>query len=212
MAPEVVVSSENALFAECLAERIRRESGAQARVTGTVPEQMLRDLKRSASGILLLDSDSWNAVSERLLLRLRAKFPALRVLVLIARPDDALSVRLLGYGAAGVQSRTLDFATLLRAIETVASGKSWADRRVLTQAISRAQRRLRGGARPLTPRERQILTLLGDGYRNKEIAARLDIKEQTVKVHLYSLFKKLNVRTRVEAALKAAEGGRASRR
>ncbi len=54
-------------------------------------------------------------------------------------------------------------------------------------------------------RERQILGLLGDGYRNKELASILKIKEQTVKIHLHSLFRKLNVRTRVEAALKAAD-------
>jgi DNA-binding NarL/FixJ family response regulator len=207
---QILVASENLLFAECVAERLARET--QARGSSCGFEELAGEIKRSDPNILVLDSDSWNAVSEKLLARLRSKSPRVRVLVLIARPDEAYAVRLLSSGVAGVVSRAEPFATLLRAFEAVASGRTWAQRRVVAEAITRVQRRARVIGRPLTPRERQILTLLGDGYRNKEIAARLDIKEQTVKIHLYSLFKKLNVRTRVEAALKAAEGGRTERR
>jgi LuxR family transcriptional regulator, maltose regulon positive regulatory protein len=59
---------------------------------------------------------------------------------------------------------------------------------------------------PLTPRERQVLACLSDGLSNAEIAKRLFISESTVKVHVRHVLRKLNVPTRLQAALKAAKG------
>ena len=59
----------------------------------------------------------------------------------------------------------------------------------------------------LTPREREILALLADGFGNKQIAARLDIATNTVKTHLQLLFDKLDVSTRTEAVTAAARMG-----
>jgi NarL family two-component system response regulator YdfI len=60
---------------------------------------------------------------------------------------------------------------------------------------------------PLTPREIEVLAALAEGYGNKQIAARLDISEHTVKTHLAAIFEKLEVSNRTEAVLEAARLG-----
>jgi DNA-binding NarL/FixJ family response regulator len=121
--------------------------------------------------------------------------------------SDPWVARALRFGAAGLVGKNESVTTLLQAMEAVASGETWAGRRAIAQALSGLVKERRRSASPLTSRERQLLSLLGEGYRNKELATLLKIKEHTVKIHLHSLFRKLNVRTRVEAALKAATQG-----
>ncbi len=200
---DVLVASENRMFRECLGEHISRES--VFRVTGMIAgaTELRGELRKRPPRVLVFDSDGIGGISETLVARSRAQWPDVRILVLIPRIDDHLVARLLQHGAAGVIPRSESLPTLLRAIEIVAAGKTWAGRNAIGRAVTNLQRQERRSTAALTPREGQLLTLLGDGYRNKELASLLQIKEQTVKVHLHSLFRKLNVRTRVEAALKA---------
>ena len=201
----VLIASANRLFAECLVERLAREKSF--RVVGTIesPSVIRGRRKETAADILVFDTDALGGVPENLVEHLQSHSPSMRTIVLIPRANEHFVARLLQSGAAGVLPRGETFATFLRALEVVASGNTWADRQSIGFALTEVQRTVRRTRSSLTPREEQLLGLLGDGYRNKEMASLLHIKEHTVKVHLHSLFRKLNVRTRVEAALKAAD-------
>ncbi|HEY6930081.1 MAG TPA: response regulator transcription factor [Thermoanaerobaculia bacterium] len=202
----LIVASDNRLFRECLAERIARDR--RFRVVGSASaEELPTQIRRTRAELLLFDRDDLGAASESLLVRLRSQHPALRILVLAADTRDASAARILRYGASGVVSKKETVAGLFRALAAVGAGETWAPSRAVAQALSHILfERKRGASAALTARERQILALLGEGYRNKELAALLAIKEQTVKIHLHSVFRKLRVRSRVEAALKAARG------
>ena len=201
----VIIASSNRMFAECLKDRLSAEK--TFRVTSVVasPSEIRGRKHDTRPDILLFDTDAFGGIPESLVGRLQTQAPSIRTLVLIPRPNDHFEARLLRNGAAGVLARTEPLTTLFRAIDVVVSGHTWADRQSIGRALTGLQRTAHRTRSSLTPREEQLLGLLGDGYRNKEIASLLHIKEQTVKVHLHSLFRKLNVRTRVEAALKAAE-------
>jgi DNA-binding NarL/FixJ family response regulator len=200
------VASGNRLFRETLAERIAKDR--RFRVVGAASlEELPAQIRRTRAELLLFDTDDLGPASESLLIRLRSQHPALRILVLAADLRDAAASRVLRYGASGVLSKNESIAVLLRALAAVAAGETWASSKAVAQALSHILfERKRGASAALTARERQILALLGEGYRNKELAAMLAIKEQTVKIHLHSVFRKLRVRSRVEAALKAARG------
>lgn len=200
----ILIASDNTVLSECLAERLAREPGFRPATATARAEEIPAALRREPFDVLLLDADGVGPIPEDLLVLLRQRQPELKILVLAARADDPAVARVLRQGANGVVGRGEGLADLFRAIVTVAGGQTWARRRAIAHALEGLPkvRPARGAA--LTPRERQILELLGDGYRNKELASLLHIKEQTVKIHLHSLFRKLNVRSRVEAALKAA--------
>ncbi len=204
----VWIESENALLRDCLRERIDGHGAFRVEHQASGSAELLHLLKRQQPDVLLFDAETSGAVPEALLPRLRSRWPEVRILLLAPRADDHIVARALRYGAMGVLARGEGLPQLLHALDAVAKGQIWARRQAIARALSGLQPvapQPSAAAPALTPRERQLLGLLSDGYRNKELAAMLRIKEQTVKVHLHSLFRKLNVRTRVEAALKAAE-------
>jgi len=203
--PRVLIASENAILRELLRDWMQQ--AASVEVIGFAPKasELQSEIKRSRPEVVLFDFDGLGSVPEGLLARLRARWPDLKILVLAAHADEDAVTRALRYGAAGVLAKGEGLSRLLLALESVMSGQTWAGRQAIARALTGLQRRRSHAGPSLTPREQQLLTLLGDGYRNKELASLLRIKEQTVKVHLHSLFRKLNVRTRVEAALRASE-------
>jgi len=201
----VLVASENSLFRECLNDRIGRDNRFRV-VPMASTADLLSQVKTCRPELVLFDADDLGATPESLLLRLRSVRPQLRVLALISNGRDLSAARILRYGASGTISKEESVSTLLKAMAAVAAGETWAPPKAIAQALSNlVEERRRDSTSALTMRERQLLSLLGEGYRNKELAALLRIKEQTVKIHLHSLFRKLNVRTRVEAALQAAQ-------
>jgi DNA-binding NarL/FixJ family response regulator len=202
---QVLIASENRLFRECLADRVGREKPFRVIGEASDSAEVRSQIKKSPPNVLVLDTDGLGGIPDGLISHVHSQWPDVKVLVLIPRANDHLVARLLQQGAAGVLPRSEGLSLLFRALEMVAIGRSWAGREAMARALTTVQRMTRQSPRSLTPRERQLLSLLGDGYRNKELANLLHIKEQTVKIHLHSLFRKLNVRSRVEAALKATE-------
>jgi DNA-binding NarL/FixJ family response regulator len=114
----------------------------------------------------------------------------------------------LSAGVRGYVAKTAPPATLVKAIRAVRGGEIWAERRTLTMLLDgllervNGAKRLAGEARALlTAREAEILQGVIQGMRNREIADRLQISEKTVKTHLGSIFRKLNVNRRAELLL-----------
>src|SRR4029078_1310145 len=99
--------------------------------------------------------------------------------------------------------KTSDPAHLLECMEQVRKGETWVD-----PEIAERTRRAQEGASTapsLPPRERELVELVRQGLRNRDIAAQLGVTEGTVKVYLHAIFDKFHVETRTELALRAAE-------
>ncbi|MEV0370089.1 response regulator transcription factor [Streptomyces sp. NPDC050636] len=142
------------------------------------------------------------------------------VLVLTTFDLDEYVFEALRAGAAGFLLKDSDAAELLTAVRTVASGEGLiapaVTRRLIAEFArpSAAARPGRDGAAPdpavleaLTPREREVLGCLGRGLSNADIAVRLAMAEATVKTHVSRLLAKLDLRSRVQAAVLAQELG-----
>ncbi len=105
-----------------------------------------------------------------------------------------LALQAMSLGVRGILRKTLPVETLLRCLMRVNEGELWFEK-ALTDSIMSARRY------SLTRREGQLVSLLSQGLKNKEIATALNISEGTVKVYLSRLFQKLGVKDRFELAL-----------
>ena len=110
---------------------------------------------------------------------------------------EAEALRLLQAGARGIVRKTADLGSLLSCLRTVASGRSWMEDCVFRDSV-----RQTGYPRSeLTAREHQVLELVEQGFKNKEIALELGIRPGTVKIHLKHIFEKTGVRGRYGLAI-----------
>ena len=98
---------------------------------------------------------------------------------------------------------------LVDCVRRVAAGARMIDPTVANRALARMMQRNEAQvlAETLSPREREIVAMIADGMRNKEIASKLSISEGTVKTHLHTIYRKLNVDGRVELAVYAVDHG-----
>lgn len=111
--------------------------------------------------------------------------------------SDSEAVRLLKAGAKGVIRKTVEPAALVACLDTVANGGTWMEDALFADSV----RGERGGRGNLTCREQQVLELVEQGMRNKDIARELGIRPGTVKIHMKHIFEKTGVHGRFGLAL-----------
>ncbi|HYX91763.1 MAG TPA: response regulator transcription factor [Myxococcaceae bacterium] len=176
-------------------------------------QEALAALALSPADVVVLDLDLGGRDGLELLPALAAKAPETRVLVLTGIRDRERHRAVLSSGAHGVVLKDKPPELLLKAIRRVHAGELWFDRATMEVAVQRAVslERARAPEREkitaLTAREKQIISLIGEGLRNGEIAARLGIGEKTVRNHLTIIFDKLGVSDRLELAVYAYRQG-----
>ena len=135
--------------------------------------------------------------------------PATCILLMANSPDDGLGLRALRAGAAGYLSKDVEPHVLPRVLRGALEGEAAISRRLAMMLIESYRRAPRGGRglRPvrsqLTDREWEVLDLLSSGASTDEIARTLVLSTETVRSHLKNLYRKLGVRSRVEAVEEA---------
>lgn len=140
--------------------------------------------------------------------------PGTAVAMLTTFSEDAYVARALGGGATGFLLKSGDPHELIAGVRAVAAGAAFLSPKVARHVIEGygAQRTVRGAeararTAALTPREREVLGLVGEGLSNPEIAARLHLVEGTVKAYVSAVLDRLGVKNRVQAAIVAHEAG-----
>jgi NarL family two-component system response regulator LiaR len=125
--------------------------------------------------------------------------PEIRVLVLSSYIDDAQVFSAIQAGAAGYLLKDVEPENLAEAIRQVHAGEAVLHPEAASRLMHRSVEPPVGA--DLTPRERDVLRLLAEGFANKEIGRRLFVSEKTVKTHVSSILQKLGVQDRTQAAL-----------
>ena len=134
-------------------------------------------------------------------LAIRQRWPATRVLIVTTFDGDEDIHRAIAAGASGYLLKGLSSAELVAAVEAVHRGKTVMPPHVAARFRERVLRK------DLSPRELAVLRLIVDGRSGKEIAQELQIGEESVKTHSKSLFQKLGVADRTQAAIEAIRHG-----
>jgi DNA-binding NarL/FixJ family response regulator len=127
--------------------------------------------------------------------------PGIRVVVLTTFADRTHVTGAIDAGAVGFLLKDADPETLSAAIRSAHRGEAPLDPRAALALIDRRKEPASASGVALTPREREVLELVGAGLSNRMIARRLGISEKTVKTHLTSVFTTIGVTDRVQAAL-----------
>ncbi|MFJ3637897.1 response regulator [Streptomyces sp. NPDC090112] len=142
---------------------------------------------------------------------LRSAMPSLACLMLTSFDDEDALLDAIMAGAAGYVLKQIKGSDLVRAVRTVAAGRSMLDPDT-TARLMRSLREPGAGTEPrddrlapLSEREREVLELIGEGLTNRQIAERLHLSEKTVKNHISRILGKLGVERRVQAAVIATQ-------
>jgi len=160
-------------------------------------------LTRQKPDLLLLDVNLPDGSGLDVLRRLSRSRARPKVILLTAGMDESQLLTAAELDPEGMVLKTSDPGLLLESMEAVVAGKRWIDPEIV-ERTRQAQERA-ASAPPLTRRERELVELVRQGLRNRDIAAELGVTEGTVKVYLHAIFDKFRVENRTELALRAAE-------
>jgi NarL family two-component system response regulator LiaR len=171
-------------------------------------EEALAAVDRLAPDVVLMDLVMPRLDGIEAIRRIRERSPATRVIVLTSFGDDDKVFPAVRAGAAGYLLKDVQPQELVRAIRTVQDGQALLHpsvaARLMEEIADDSRQRVPD---PLTPREREVLTLVARGLSNKAIARECDVSEKTVKTHVSNILGKLGVNDRTQAALWAVREG-----
>lgn len=202
---KIAICCSNYIFTEGLKNLLEEDSDLQ--ITGLYTsekhsKEFFEEILGNNPDIILSDMDSYLEIFP--LLSDRMIFDQGLAILLIGDTTlqslaDAQLKELIIQGVAGILPQSADSNLLKKAYKAIRDGEVWLDKESLHKIIS-AMRKPRRKLL-LAKREREILTHICQGYRNKEIAQKLNISEQTVKSYSSRLYKKLGVSDRLQLAL-----------
>ncbi|HLH42888.1 MAG TPA: response regulator transcription factor [Bryobacteraceae bacterium] len=178
--------------------------------------QVLDLVSHTHPDVLLLDLRMPNLDGLATLQALQHANRSTRVIVLTASEDKNEFVTAMKLGCSGIVLKHTEPDLIVKSIRKVHAGEIWLDSHTtaavmqqFSTALDPARTTGPGGRdrNPLSTREREIVSLVAQGYKNKEMAEKMFISEQTVKNHLHNIFDKLGVSDRLELALYAIHRG-----
>jgi DNA-binding NarL/FixJ family response regulator len=210
---KLVIVDDHTLFREGIKKILALEKDIEIVGEALDGEEVISVLNRCQPDIMLLDIKMERVNGLQVLPRIVEQFPLLKVIILTAQVSSAESVKAIRDGARGIILKHAASEFLIKGIRKVAEGELWADSSTMTQVVDSLSRKYRvdrspeKGRKELSEREIEVVTLVASGHRNKEIANKLFISEQTVKTHLSNIFQKLEVNDRLELALYAMRNG-----
>jgi two-component system nitrate/nitrite response regulator NarP len=169
---------------------------------------VLEELPKIRPDLLLLDVEMPQRSGLEVLRVLRMRGDMRPIVLLTGSIKSAAAIEAVQLGVNGVVLKDTAAESLLKCLDAVKAGGRWIDQSVLQHALTAALGDGEGATGPfatLSKKERAVVGLIGQGLRNKEIAAELGVTEGTVKVHLHKIFEKVDVTSRFELALLAKE-------
>ncbi|HTS28863.1 MAG TPA: response regulator transcription factor [Bryobacteraceae bacterium] len=220
----IVVADDHPIFRDGLCKLLGLEEDFEVVAQAQDGRQVLDVLQQFEPDILLLDLKMPGLDGLATLQRLQAARNKTRVIVLTASDDKNEFVQAMKLGTSGIVLKQTATELLIKSIRKVHAGEIWLDSHTtaavirtfvaadeaanaaappVTQAQQLASAPRDRERSPLSQREREIVALVAQGFKNKEMAEKMFISEQTVKNHLHNIFDKLGVSDRLELALYA---------
>jgi DNA-binding NarL/FixJ family response regulator len=206
-AHHVIIADDHPLFRDALKQTLTSAlPGASITEAGSV-EKLLEILSQNAStDLVLLDlkmpgergAASLSGLTG--LMYLRSQHPSIPVVIVSASDNPSMIRRCLNLGASGFISKSLPVEEIRTAVKSVLDGGVWFPSDVQRDAGGELAE-LSARLATLTPQQVRVLSMLGQGLLNKQIAFELSVSEATVKAHVSAILQKLGVDSRTQAVI-----------
>ncbi len=179
--------------------------------------EAIEQCRKFRPDVLVLDLNLPDISGVEVTRRLKAMDMDVKILILTAIEEESPLFESLAAGARGYLLKDASLDELISAIKTVAADRAVLHPRSTLSLLNEFQRTRQSSKGPqeayqevvatLTPREQEVLRLLGEGLSNREIGERLIISEKTAKTHVANLLRRIGVKDRVAAAIFAFKAG-----
>ena len=203
----ILMVDDHTLFREGLSRLLETTPDFQIVGQCATVAEAVSQLSETRADVVLLDYDLGNEQGYRLLVELRDRRSAVKVLMVTAGMTDAATLQIMEAGASGIFLKHSDPDQLVAAIRRVANNEIWLDTGAVRSLIAarNAEKNHIELRRPLTARQSEVLRGILDGLANKEIAWKLNVSESSIKAVIQELFRKAGVRTRSQLVRIAIE-------
>lgn len=202
----VLVVDDHEVFGTSLARTLADEPdlAVQGAVT-TVPAAL--DAVEAGVDVVLSDFRLADGDGVTLTRKILERWPEVAVVMLTASNDEAVLASALDAGCAGFVTKSEPLGNVLAAVRGAAAGEAVVTPALLARLLPRLATRPKGRNPDLTPREREVLSLIVKGGSNREIAEALVLSLDTVRNHVASILSKLGVHSKLQAAAVATQRG-----
>jgi len=206
----ILIINDQLVVRDGLRMLIENHPGTRVVAMASTRSEALEIIAREPCDLIILDLELGGFSALSFIPQLREAAKNARVLVLTGSRDSETQQRAAQLGAMGVVLKDDAADSLLKAIEKVYSGEAWLDRMTLGSLLWQMSNQDKDLLDPrakkissLTERERQVISLIAEGLKNRQIAERLFISPTTVTHHLSSIYSKLGVSDRLELVIYA---------
>jgi two-component system, NarL family, response regulator DevR len=192
----VMIIDDHEVVRRGIAEIVDRADGLTVVAEAGSVAEAVRRAELVRPEVLLVDLQLPDGTGIDIVRTLREKVPDARPVVLTSFDDDDALAEALEAGAKAYLLKTVRGAEIAEVVKAVAAGRTLLDERTVTRRRADHE----DPTADLTPSERRVLELIGDGLSNREIGERLGVAEKTVKNHITSLLSKMGLQRRTQVA------------
>jgi DNA-binding NarL/FixJ family response regulator len=213
----VVIADDHPIVREGLRKLLSLEDDINVVGEAADGRELVERMEEFKPDVILLDLRMPNLDGLGALQTLQHTGQKARVIILTASEDKNEFVQAMKLGCSGIVLKQTAPDLIVKSIRKVYAGEIWLDSHTTAAVMRQFASPLETGSptpagkvrerSPLSTREREIVALVAQGYKNKEMAEKMFISEQTVKNHLHNIFDKLGVSDRLELALYAIHKG-----
>jgi DNA-binding NarL/FixJ family response regulator len=211
-----MVADDPGMYRDGLSSILNSQSDLKVVGTADTAADAASLVKELRPDVVLIGWPASSAASQKIFNAVQDSRGATRIIMLVSGETREDFVEAVRQGCCGLVPKQTSTEMLLKSVRKVHAGEFWLDRMTTADVIRKLAKKAssspapavaRGGVREqsatLSQREREIVSLVAQGFKNREMAERMFISEQTVKNHLHNIFDKLGVSDRLELALYA---------
>ncbi len=204
----VLIADDHPLFRQGIKQILELEKDIMVISQAANGDEAVRLAREQKPDVILMDINMPGSNGLQAIKEIKDENIDSKIIVLTIHEDREYLIKTIQMGAEGYVLKDAEPSVLIDAIRNVYQGQSYIQPTMTKELVKEFNRltlhsKEKNGENMLTTREREVLKLIAEGMINKEIATKLYISEKTVKNHVSSIFRKLNVSDRTQAAIYA---------